>query len=243
MLKKLSNLKKFIADIYAFQDKSLSLSRELEWANIYHDSIRDKKYLEDLSLNVGRWAANYSFFYILNRILSEYKPRSILEFGLGESTKFISTYLIHELKESKHVVIEHDQEWIEAFTHKFSISDRSSVIHCPLVETKIHGFSCYTYQDFDKKVTEDYEVYLIDGPFGSDRFSRFDIVSLVRNFEQEKEFILVIDDTNRLGELDTVNEICSVLTEKKINFFRGDYSGVKQNTVIASKKYKYAISF
>ena len=43
-------------------------TKEIEWAHIYHDSIRGKKPIEELGLNIGRWAGNYSFFYVLNRI-------------------------------------------------------------------------------------------------------------------------------------------------------------------------------
>jgi hypothetical protein len=72
------------------------LLKDLEWANIYRDSIRGKEWLEKLPLNVGRAAVNYNFFYVLNRILNDYKPNRILEFGLGESSKFISTYILNE---------------------------------------------------------------------------------------------------------------------------------------------------
>ena len=81
-------------------------SKELEWAHIYHDSIRGKKHIENLSLNIGRWAGNYSFFYVLNRILNDYKPEKILDLGLGESSKLISTYLEHYLPNSTHTIVE-----------------------------------------------------------------------------------------------------------------------------------------
>ncbi|GAL81813.1 hypothetical protein JCM19274_372 [Algibacter lectus] len=43
------------------QQNNLHL-KELEWANIYHDSIRGKNALQNLPLNIGRWAGNYTFF-------------------------------------------------------------------------------------------------------------------------------------------------------------------------------------
>ena len=89
----ISKIKSLIRENRARQKKILSQTRELEWAHIFHDSIRGKECLQNLPLNIGRWAGNYSLFYLLNRILMDYKPKSILEFGLGESSKFISTYL------------------------------------------------------------------------------------------------------------------------------------------------------
>jgi hypothetical protein len=36
--------------------------KELDWANVYHDSIRGKSYIENLSLNIGRWLVITLFF-------------------------------------------------------------------------------------------------------------------------------------------------------------------------------------
>lgn len=242
MLDKLQNLRNFFRESVKYQAESLALSRENEWAHIYHDSIRGKAFLQNLGLNVGRWAGNYSFFYILNRILSDYKPKGILDLGLGESSKFISTYLTHYLLDSHHTVIEQDVEWIKAFSERFTLSDRSQIIHCPIVETQIKGYPTFSYQNFEEKVTGEFDLFIVDGPFGSDRFSRFDIVSLVEKFEKGKEFILIVDDSHREGEQDTVLELCSVLSKKRIEYFRGDYSGIKQNTIIATGKYRFTVS-
>lgn len=242
MLDKIQNLRNFFKESARFQVESLAQSRELEWAHIYHDSIRGKAFLQDLGLNVGRWAGNYSFFYILNRILSDYKPKGILDLGLGESSKFISTFLTHYLEDSHHAVVEQDSEWIKAFSKRFTLSERSRIMHCPLVEAHIKGYPTFSYQDFEVKVTEDFDLFIVDGPFGSDRFSRYDIVSLVEKFEKGKEFILIMDDSHREGEQDTILDICSVLSKKGIGFHRGDYSGTKQNTVLATGKYRFAVS-
>ncbi|MDI1323085.1 MAG: hypothetical protein PSV36_10075 [Algoriphagus sp.] len=242
MLDKIQNFRNFLKGSVSFQAESLAQSKELEWAHIYHDSIRGKDSLQNLGLNVGRWAGNYSFFYILNRILSDYQPKGILEMGLGESSKFISTYLTHYLFDSHHTVVEQDQDWINAFSERFKLCERSKIVHCPIVQSQLKGFPTLSYQKFEEKVTGEYDLFIVDGPFGSDRFSRFDIVSLVEKFEKGKEFILIIDDSHREGEQDTILEICSILSKKGIVYLRGDYSGVKQNTIIASEKYKFSTS-
>lgn len=242
MLDKFQNIRNFLRGSVKYQTESLGLSRENEWAHIYHDSIRGKDYLQNLGLNVGRWAGNYSFFYILNRILSDYRPKRILELGLGESSKFISTYLMHHLLDSNHTVVEQDQNWIDSFSERFTLSERSNIVHCPIIEIQLKGFSTYSYQNFAEKVNVEYDLFIVDGPYGSDRFSRFDIVGLVEKFETGKEFILIIDDSHREGEQDTILEICALLSKKGIGYHRGDYSGIKQNTIIASEKYKFSTS-
>lgn len=55
---KLNFIKQFIID---YKEREGKLS-ELTWANVYHDSISHKPWLQALGLNVGRWAGGYSFF-------------------------------------------------------------------------------------------------------------------------------------------------------------------------------------
>ena len=95
-------------------------TKEIEWAHNYHDSIRGISFIETLNLNIGRWAGNYAFFYVLNRILNDYKPKKIIEFGLGESSKFISKYIEFSLKDTKHTIIEQSEEWKDAFVTGFN---------------------------------------------------------------------------------------------------------------------------
>ena len=64
-----TNIKKFIKKIkklFVKNEEVLLLAREMEWANYYHDSIRGIDFIEKLNLNIGRWAGNYTFFYLLN---------------------------------------------------------------------------------------------------------------------------------------------------------------------------------
>jgi hypothetical protein len=222
--------------------ESILLSQELEWANVFHDSIKGKPWLTSLSINIGRWAGNYSFFYLLHRILQDYKPSSILEFGLGESSKFISTYLTNALPNTKHVVIEHDTIWEAKFNENFSLATNSSIINCALLQTQVNGFTTNSYEKLQNKITTPFDFYIIDGPFGSDRFSRYDIFYLAEKFTIEDEFIILFDDTHRKGEEDSVNAIASMLALKGIEVFVQSYEGVKKNTIIATKKYKFATS-
>lgn len=227
-----------------FNDQRVYLqTKEIEWAHIYGDSIRGKIYLQNLPINVGRWAGNYSFFYILNRILNDYKPKNILDLGLGESSKFISTYLDNYLIESKHTIVEQDQNWITGFNDKFTLSSRSKIIYCELKEKHIKGHIVNYYDGFADQIKDNFDLYIVDGPFGSDRYSRYDIVDLVENFSFDKEFIIIMDDSERQGEQDTIKDILNILRTKGVIFYVGVYTGNKQNTIIASEKYKFATSF
>jgi len=218
-------------------------NKELEWAHIYHDSIRGKEYLEKLPLNIGRWAGSYSFFYVLNRILSDYKPNSILDLGLGESSKFINAFMKNSLPSTTHVVVEQDQDWIDVFSKNTTLTDRSRIVHCPLEEITVKGHKSNSYKDFKKNVNQKFDLYIVDGPFGSERYSRYNIIELIKDFTPEDEFIILFDDCEREGEKDTVKDIFEVLKKKNIVVFSDKYIGNKTQYIIATQKYKFATSF
>ena len=220
----------------------INQNKELEWAHIYRDSIRDKEWLNNLSLNIGRNAGNYSFFYVLNRILNDYRPKEILELGLGESSKFISTYLHNYLIESNHTIIEQNGNWENSFNKRFKLSTRSSIHILPLQQNNVNGFETNGYEKIQEFITKKYDLYLIDGPFGSPNYSRYDIVNIVNKLNQKDEFILIFDDFNRHGEKQTFDDLKKVLKEKEIEIYIGYYKGTKTVAVIGTKKYRFVES-
>lgn len=213
--------------------------KELDWANVYHDSIRGKQALENLGLNIGRWAGSYPFFYVLNRILNDYKPKNIIEFGLGESSKFISTYVENYLQDSNHFIIEQDEDWKNIFISRFQLTNKSVVKILPIEKKNVKGYTVNCYKDIDKNIHQKFDLYIVDGPFGSDNYSRYDIVLLTEKLTANDEFIIIIDDYDREGEKQTVDELIKMFNQKNINIHKGIYSGVKSVLILASEKYKY----
>lgn len=235
----INKIKHSVNSFFTQQSEILKLSKESDWANIYHDSIRGKDFLQELPLNIGRWAGSYSFFYVLNRILKDYKPKSILEFGLGESTKFIMAYLNNELSTTNHTVIEQDENWADIFAKNNILSENTNIVVCPLQKGFVYGFETNFYLKLNSMFDYFFDLYIIDGPFGSKRFSRYDIVYLANKFPSNHEFIILFDDFNRVGEKDTVSDLLKVLQKKDIKIYCSEYSGVKSLYVIGTEKFKY----
>jgi hypothetical protein len=238
----INKIKNFLKENRDYQKKQIMLLKELDWANTYHDSIRGKAWLEKLPLNIGRWAGNYSFFYVLNRILNDYKPKSILEFGLGESTKFITSYLENHLLDSKHLVVEHDANWKQTYLSQNLISTRSNINICEIEEKAIKGYKSKGYKTIETIIDRKYDLYIIDGPFGSNRYSRYDIVKIAETFTANDEFIIILDDYNRKGEQDTAADLLEFLANKNIKTHTAVFDGNKNLLVIATEKYKYITS-
>ncbi|WP_417237075.1 MULTISPECIES: hypothetical protein [Flavobacteriaceae] len=236
MIKK---IKALIAENRTFHKEQTNQLKELEWAHVYHDSIRGYSFLEDLQLNVGRWAGNYAFFYVLHRVLLDYKPEKIVEFGLGESSKFISAYLNNMLLNSSHTIIEQNESWKHAFESKFELSKKSEIKIGDLIEKHIKGFKTTQYNNIEQLIPLKPDLYVVDGPIGSPRYSRYDIVNLACDFEPSDEFIIIFDDCNREGEVDTLKDLYHVLKSKDIAFVKAKYQGVKSVAVIATMKYRF----
>lgn len=240
MIKKIKNL---VNENRKLHQENLKQIKELEWAHIFHDSIKGKPWLENLSLNIGRWAGNYPFFYVLNRIMNDYKPKSIVEFGLGESSKFISTYIKNELHNTTHQILEQSEDWHRAFNERFELHSNSMVQICPLVIKQINGHEVNCYSEIDELLKKKYDLYIVDGPFGSKHFSRYDIVNFAKEFTNDKQFIILLDDTQREGERETLNELKQIFIGKNIAFHEKEFEGNKNFYILATDKYKYSTSF
>lgn len=238
----IDRIKKYLRENKARQIEIIAQNEELIWSSIFHDSIRGKKGIEDLSLNIGRWAGNYSFFYVLNRILNDYEPKRIIEFGLGESSKFVSTYLENYLLQSEHLIIEQNADWKKAFESRFQLSARSSINVLPLVKKLHKDFEYNGYEDIENQVQTKFDLYIIDGPFGSKNFSRFDIFTLAKKLDKNDEFIILIDDFQRSGEKETTLELINMFKEKGIDIYMSSYNGIKSVKVIGTKKYMFVKS-
>lgn len=235
-------LKKLIYKITAPDHNKLTENiSELLWANIYHDTARGKKWIKDLSISPYDMAINYSMLYLLTRVLCEFKISSVLEFGLGQSSKFINSYFEANNFLSNHHIIEHNEEWIHFFSR--NISTKSTIKKLKLMEKKLENFSVQLYENLSSHIASKYDLYLIDGPNGLPSFSRFDICILAEKFTKGDQFIIIMDDYQRKGEQGTIEKLKTILENNNIKFQCKVFQGSKAQFLIVTDRYKFATSF
>ena len=193
MIKKIKSLLQENRNLHLANESRL---KELDWANVFHDSIKGDDWINKTSLNIGRWAGGYAFFYVLIRILKDTKPERILELGLGESTKVISKFIEHCKPTATHDIIEHDENWKYKFEENYQLPKQCKIHLCPLVETNIHGHQNKVYHNFEEVAKGCFDLILVDGPFGSQHFSRYELMTKVWSFDDEQNFIILFDDTH-----------------------------------------------
>ncbi len=219
-------------------------SSEAVWAWTFNNTISGTTWLKDRAFSPGRWAMGYPNLYAMYRILNEARPKRILELGLGQSTRMIGQYA-EAFEDVKHLVIEHDQSWIDFFSHNFHLTEKTEIIHLdremiPYKEAKavraFHGFH-------DILTGKQFDFISIDAPLGGDmkQYSRIDILSILPEC-LSKDFVILIDDYERIGEQNTVKEIEECLRENNILYKKGKYSGKKDCMVITAEHLMFLTS-
>lgn len=207
--------------------------QEILWGIIFNNTIDGSLWLKDKSFSPGRWAVGYPFLYILYRVCNDFKPSSILELGLGQSSKMTTQYSLNA--ENKHIIVEHDENWIEHCKKTISFSANTEIKKMQLDTIKIKNHPVVVYKDFEKEFSKNtFDLILVDAPFGSEYISRIDILSIIPQ-ALNKSFIIIVDDCERLGERRTIKEIEKRLKSLNIEYAKGCYAGIKQTIVLTSK--------
>ena len=211
---------------------------ELIYAQVWKDTMQGIEWAQDIpSISPGRWAVGYNYLYVMTRVLEELRPHKVLDIGLGISTSFFSTYFRHmNYEDGIHTVIEQDTSWRDFYLQKHPISKATHIYTSDLEIKNINGKDYYAFGDISNIVAgKKYDVISIDAPWGSDELSRRDILDYIPQCLEE-EFVIIMDDTNRRGELTTLKEIENILRMMNVEFAVGTYRGTTECTVITSKK-------
>ena len=216
------------------------LRAEILRAQIFNNTITGSEWLKYKSFSPGEWAAGYGLLYTIYRSLSSVKPSSLVEFGLGQSSKMIHQYADFYRKEA--VTIEHDKKWVDFFE-----SGREGEYPIPVrlvdLETIAYkGQETVTYKDIDKVLEgKKFDFVLVDGPFGSDRYSRSEVINVaMRNLADD--FCIILDDTDRSAEMETACEVMDVLKEAGVSFCHTTYKAAKHHTLVCSPDWKFLTS-
>ncbi len=220
------------------------VEREILWAHIFNNTIQNSAWLTEASFSPGRWAMGYPELYVLYRILDEAKPKSILELGLGQSTKMIAQY-VKEDCDVRHYVVEHDRNWIEFYKNKNTVPANTQIIH---LEREYISYKdekqVRVFADFKKTFSDKtFDFIVIDAPLGSDmkHYSRIDILTILPQCLKEN-FVIVLDDAERSGEMNTIKEIDRVLKESQIGFKRSFYYGEKKICIWTALEWSFLCS-
>lgn len=164
-------------------------------------SLQEKHPWLDVSVLPVGGAADHKLLYVLSKVLVEHEPRSVIEFGAGQSSRILDAY--SRQGQGKTVTVEHDAEWARTVSNEKK-ADSHRVVYCPLKSYESDKFGEYAWYNLaDTALSDDgFQLFLIDGPVGTDRFSR---VGIVDHFHlwKGREWGLIWDDLQRPGDLES----------------------------------------
>ena len=216
------------------------LISEIYWANVFRDTIQDSAWLKNKSFSPGRWAVNYVGLYVIYRILNDMKPKSVLEFGLGQSSKITTQYAKHF--DAKLKIVEHNQPWIKFFEESYE-NVGQYIKHFELENILFCKKKSLTYKDFKQKIgDEKFDFIFVDAPYGTKYFSRPQLLDLDLSKTLEQSFAIVFDDYQRIGEQNTVEILKKKLEAAEIEFAEKIYYSDKNLCLICSKNLEYLIT-
>lgn len=167
-------------------------------------------------------AASYSLFYLLIRSAQELPIASVLELGAGESSKLLDALAKQGILDATITTLEHDARWAELV---------SAAVSHPIVTTSLTSLSGYDLAPV--KNLQGINLLLIDGPPASSEstaFARVGAVDLIDVLDNDN-FLIIIDDAHRIGEMLLADKIETALTDRSMKFRKGQIITSKRQIV------------
>jgi len=216
------------------------ISRENLYANILNQTWLESCWVKHKDFTLTKGAANYTLIYILYKILEDFAPKYILELGLGQTSKLTTQYINYKNSEATLDIVEHSQNWIDAFSQKIMKNKNINIYQKDLITVEINNTVSDKYAPLDD-ITKNkkYNLIIIDGPFGYDRlYPRTNILDLIDN-NLSDNFVIILDDAEREGEENTAKLIFDKLDKNNIKYIKSYQRGLKTQLIIASPDYQY----
>ncbi|MCH5261127.1 MAG: hypothetical protein J1F18_15375 [Lachnospiraceae bacterium] len=222
-------------EIQKKQQEIIAQNRTILAQNRFNEMRKGVPWLtEETQIIGGGWAVGYYYMYIMLHILLSKKPKSILEMGLGQSSKILINY--HIDSNADYEIIEQNEEWLSFFSQENYIPEDVKVHIRPVQKeySAQYGTDIYTYGEIQDIVRGKYDLISIDGPWGSKGISRKDILPYIPEC-LEDSFCILLDDYGREGEKNMISELEKILKDNGIEYHKRVYHGDKQFCLIVSK--------
>ena len=209
--------------------------REVVFQGIVHREL-DRLDIRDTPFYPLRSAATYSYLYLLLRAAQELPELRILELGAGQSTRLLDR-LARQFPLTC-TTLEHDADWQQRLQGQVD----GTVLHAPLVETRIFGTERPAYDRSVLAPGQRFNTLLVDGPRSSRRRSRWGCLQFIEE-SLEPEFLIIFDDAERPGELDTIAAALKMLDAKGCVYRTNLVRSVNSQFLIATEPFAGALQF
>jgi predicted O-methyltransferase YrrM len=206
------------------------LLREIKMGLTFVQSLEDVEWVESKNFSPSGWSANFSFLYVLLRVLNDFCPTSILELGVGQTTKLTSQFANHNPNIAL-TVVDHDKYWIDLMLKKIKVTKNMMFLELPLCPAEFNDKKTMVYKDLAKNVDDKkFDFIIVDGGDGDYRTSFFDLIP--KNLK--KSFVIILDDFHYADKKETVKALQTILKNFDIKYDTLIVKGQKQQFVVFS---------
>jgi hypothetical protein len=203
--------------------------------------VQDSPWFKNKSLSPGGYAMDSLSLHDLFCILNDAKPRNILEFGLGQSSKLVHQWAA--FSGANALTIEHDPGWITYFKSHVGESYPVNIRQVDLETIDVCGAPTLSYNAQAMHLLGgEYDLIVVDGPFGYNQtqYARPQILEFTRRLASD--FCIFMHDSERKTEQNTLALLCQKLEEQGTNFVRRDNGDFVRHTVLCSESWKFLAS-
>ena len=163
----------------------------------------------------------------------------------GNTLRKWKSFIFYKNNNILHYIIEHDEAWRDFFiggNEKLLSGTNSNVQIMSLENVEYETSSVIRYKNFCRILPDEkWSLILVDAPFGSDSYSRIDVLDLIPQ-NLSNVFAILFDDCERRGESNTCDRVKEKLSVNNISWHEGIYSGKKEVRIIASDDLKFLCS-
>jgi predicted O-methyltransferase YrrM len=175
----------------------------LENARQQHALVQIRPLVGDLPLDFSRWAADPVMVHNVVRLLTETRPRFVVECGSGSSTVVIARCL-QAMGHGRLVSLDHDPDFARRTTEMLrlhGLQNVATVVTAPLTARQANGKAVRWYgPEYETLMTERIDLLLVDGPPGkSSPRARYPAVPILQP-HLAPECWIMLDDGDRPDE-------------------------------------------
>lgn len=186
-------------------------------------------------------AASYGLMYLLVRTIREFPMKNIVELGAGETTRLLDALGKGAALSANVVSIEHNPDWAK----RLSAQVGHEILTANLIPRRIDEIAFTGYDLSAVRKMQAVDLLVVDGPPAAcedNMFARLGAVDLV-DLLDENGFVVILDDTERAGEMVLAERMEARIHERRIDFKKGQLISSKRQTIFGGGAYQGAAFF
>jgi len=181
-------------------------------------------------------AANHSLLYLVLRCYVELPVTRILDVGAGQ-TSLLLDELNRRLGKAEVTTLEHDADWGD----RIGAEVAHPVLRRNLVPMRIAGID--TAMHDTTGLPGPFDMIVMDAPPGRSRYSRLGLLHLMQSFMDRGNFVAIMDDAERGGEMQTLRQCRGWLRDNGIAHDTSTVRAAKRQRVFAAGRMRQACYF